>query len=386
MSRKSDNQDGVRYSIATKMLVAFLVITIGSISFTGYLAYSTVSAIGEHSLSSSREVGDAATTDAVNALTDLGEQMIREKARDVAMEMEAYMRSHPNMTIADLQNDSYFSSIAVQPVGETGYTVVLDLDTGIYYFHKRPDLVGYDSHGFKDTLPEAWELINHTITYKEEYGGYFQWIEADGSIRDKYTYFAIVNATTSDGKRMFVAATTYIDEFYEPMKQTEEKIDEATSASQSNIRNQITSNLYIFVVFLLLFTGIASIVSYVISSAVTNPILELTDAVNRAKGGDLDARVSIENSDEIGVLARHFNEMIAEIQKNRKALEMELERKKKALEKVNRELDEIESVLSGSEVAEEVENIVSNEFFQHLKKNIEHIRYGHKEQAGGTGE
>jgi ABC-type amino acid transport substrate-binding protein len=51
---------------------------------------------------------------------------IKQKAEDIARQVEIYLRAYPDKTLKDLQNDTEFQKIAIQPVGKTGYTVVSD--------------------------------------------------------------------------------------------------------------------------------------------------------------------------------------------------------------------------------------------------------------------
>jgi class 3 adenylate cyclase len=47
-----------------------------------------------------------------------------------------------------------------------------------------------------------------------------------------------------------------------------------------------------------------------LSRSVLSPVRELVDATERVKGGDLSARVAVSSGDELGQLARSFNEML----------------------------------------------------------------------------
>ena len=57
--------------------------------------------------------------------------LIQQKAIGVAMELDLTLQSHPYMTLEDLQRDKEFRKIAIQPVGQTGYTSLHDS----YYRH-----------------------------------------------------------------------------------------------------------------------------------------------------------------------------------------------------------------------------------------------------------
>ena len=51
------------------------------------------------------------------------------------VELDLTLQSYPYMTLEDLQRDKAFRKIAIQPVGQTGYTSLHDSYTGIIRFH-----------------------------------------------------------------------------------------------------------------------------------------------------------------------------------------------------------------------------------------------------------
>jgi len=61
---------------------------------------------------------------------------------DVAAQIETYIRFNPKVKKEDLNKDLWFKSVAVQRVGETGYTAVHDT-RGINYFHSNPRSWGW---------------------------------------------------------------------------------------------------------------------------------------------------------------------------------------------------------------------------------------------------
>src|SRR4051794_169073 len=58
-----------------------------------------------------------------------------------------------------------------------------------------------------------------------------------------------------------------------------------------------------------------------LSRSVVSPVRELVDATARVKGGDLSARVAVSSGDEIGQLARSFNEMLTGLQERERLRE-----------------------------------------------------------------
>lgn len=137
---------------------------------------------------------------------------IKLKALQTAAQAGEYLKNNPNLTIKELQADLDFKNIAVQQVGETGYTAVIDVNSGYFYFHPQDSLVNTDAYALKDNLPDWWEIIRQTIGEQcKESSGIYKWIEDDGSITEKYMYLACVDGATADGKNLFVGATAYLD-------------------------------------------------------------------------------------------------------------------------------------------------------------------------------
>lgn len=48
----------------------------------------------------------------------MSEDFIRQKVLDVVLQLELYLQAHPEMTVDDLQHNSKFREIAVQPLGK----------------------------------------------------------------------------------------------------------------------------------------------------------------------------------------------------------------------------------------------------------------------------
>lgn len=57
------------------------------------------------------------------------------------------------------------------------------------------------------------------------------------------------------------------------------------------------------------------IISYSISKAITSPIKSLIQSMSKAGRGDFTLKVPVERSDEIGILGKRFNQMLAELHK-----------------------------------------------------------------------
>jgi len=176
------------------------------------------------------------TKGAETVLKDSGQEIIRLKAEKVAKDIENYLIRHPRANIKDMQNDPQFKPIAIQPVGKTGYTAVHEANTSINRFHINPKIVDTSLGALARDLPDFWEIITASMEGKSA-GGYYKWREADGSVREKYMWVATVSRPTAGGIILDVAATTYIDEFMQPLAQLSEKLYRESAAATSKIES-----------------------------------------------------------------------------------------------------------------------------------------------------
>ncbi|MCD4705106.1 HAMP domain-containing protein [bacterium] len=176
---------------------------------------------------------------------------IKQKAEDVAKQIEIYINLNPDKTVEDLQKDEYFQEIAVQLVGKTGYTAITDADILTCRFHSNPNIVDLDLSTLANKLPGFWDIMSLTKGgYISE--GVYDWEESDGTIREKYMYIALVKAKTFDGVTLTVAATTYLDEYHEI------EIFEENRILQEKINSRRQLFILIITIFLvfLLFIGL----------------------------------------------------------------------------------------------------------------------------------
>ena len=92
-------------------------------------------------------------------------------------------------------------------------------------------------------------------------------------------------------------------------------LDDFSALSQTALASRIAATLAVFALGMLL--------SLVLASAVSRPVQALTDAARRVAAGDLSAQVRAAGSDELGALARTFNQMVERLGESR-ALEERL--------------------------------------------------------------
>jgi two-component system sensor histidine kinase YesM len=84
-------------------------------------------------------------------------------------------------------------------------------------------------------------------------------------------------------------------------------------------------------VLLLLVVGIISVISVLLSRRITGPIRRIAGAMEQVVARNLDVSVPLDGDDELGVISRGFNTMIASIQDQFNATREEERQKRKAL-------------------------------------------------------
>ena len=154
--------------------------------------------------------------EAEHNLQVLGERIILTKARDVAKQLEIYFRMYPDKTIEEMRDDPVFMDIAIQKVGETGYTAVTEAHTYLFRVHPNSKLNDRDMRFLAKQMPTWWKIIEKAID-GDETVGYYDWLEPDGSVRQKFLATTPVSIPLH-GITIMASATTYIDEFSEPVK------------------------------------------------------------------------------------------------------------------------------------------------------------------------
>ncbi len=278
------------------ILVAFLIIWV-IVFFSldlGSFRITSVKDIGSESL---KELSATSSKESKSSLDKLGEKIIKEKAIDVAAQIEIFIKTHPKLKKEDLNKDPWLKSIAVQKVGETGYTAVHD-DQGINYFHANPQIVGTDLHGLSTKLPAFWKILEASL--KGPASGYYDWKDADGRIRPKYMYLAPVKDTD-----LIVAATTYIDEFSRPSRVMEGRMRQI----ESRYLEAYEGRIKIFYVVILCVLLILLVRIYFYDRSVTGSIRYLSEVADKISMGELNTPIEIKAKGEVGALAESIERM-----------------------------------------------------------------------------
>ncbi len=329
--------------ITTRLILSFLAVSI--------LPLAAVSMVGLQAMNRASSLAIAESTD---AMRQMGEEVIYQKARDVADQIALYLSAHPELQAASLQElegDRTLISIAVQPVGESGYTAVYNSD-GVTLFHANPDIVGMDLHQLSTTLPAFWTIMEASLDGSPS-AGYYTWQDADGAVRDKYMHCLPV-----EGTDLRVAATTYIDEFYQPIHATEGRIVELTHTVQMEMLAVL-----LFVGFLAVWLGIG------LARGISHPIAHLIQAAAALEQGvyrpgdlaDVEGR-----RDDLGRLARVFDRMAREVQAREATL--------------HRRIRELRIQIDETKRAQQVARITETEYFRELQEKARRMREGSQQE------
>ena len=100
-------------------------------------------------------------------------------------------------------------------------------------------------------------------------------------------------------------------------KRTREEITTETKEIRKSARNKAVISVISTVIGLLAVITIR----YLINKTISRPIIKLKDATTKIGKGELETKIEIESNDEIGALARSFNDMTSKLKASRTGLE-----------------------------------------------------------------
>jgi predicted Zn finger-like uncharacterized protein len=278
-----------RVGLRMKMFVLFFLIPIVLMALAGALY-----------LRQQENLSGLITRESGKMVKRLAEQLITEKATTVAEQVRLYLDNYPEMECEEYNTDQDFKAIAVQKVGQTGYTALYELpdSQGVWrtWAHVNPKIIGIDMSKLQKPLGRNfhgfWKVYTG-VKEKKVSRGYYTWQDKDGSFRDKYMV-----CTPVKGTRFIIAATTYLDEFTSQIKELENK----AAAITNQTRNM---NLVILGVTLLLIGLVVSFYGH----RLTGKIKSLTILAERISVGELDTEIDIKTKDELGALGEAIARM-----------------------------------------------------------------------------
>jgi len=326
--------------ITTRLLISFLLAAVIPLALMGYM--------GLRAMDSIRSL---AVQESTLALQKLGEAAIHQKAVDVARQVQLYLEAHPTLLeqpAGSLLADQQLASIAVQPVGQTGYTAVYDRD-GVTIFHANPKMAGKDMHELATTLPAFWAIFEASLDGSPS-ASYYQWEDPDGALREKYMSCVPVGQT-----RFRVAATTYIDEFSKPAILTETRLNAMFQAASMVLATALVA-LGVMAVALGLWLAVG----------LSRPVLAVAQAAAQVEQGHYEAvalQTISQRKDELGQLARHFERMAGQVRAREQLLQ--------------RQVRDLRIEIDESRKQRQVMEITETEYFRQLVEKVAQLRARH---------
>ncbi|MBM3141567.1 MAG: HAMP domain-containing protein [Chloroflexi bacterium] len=334
----------VGFGVRAKILIPFLALTFISLGVISSLSLRSIYEISYLVRENSITMGEEVVRQSIAALEDLGRRLVQRRALNVASEIEIFMRYHPNPDMSKLKENPELKEIAVQSVGQTGYTMVYD-KTGTVYFHEDPKMVGVNLRKIGGEPVYFSSIVERS--FLGEASGYYDWEDAKGNVRQKYMHCIPV-----EGTELLVAAVTYIDEYSAPAGELESEIAATVLATTQNIDDQVKKAQLIFIAIFGGMLLIAVAVIFLLSRAITRPILALTKGAEVIAKGELDYSIKADTGDEIQQLAEQFNEMAKALKESYTGLE------RKVAERTKQERQRAEQLRAINEVGRKISSIV----------------------------
>lgn len=160
-----------------------------------------------------------------------------------------------------------------------------------------------------------FEKVIRRDSLRKEYDAFQAAIKKFDPLRDKIIELAIkgqkeeaLKVLYGDGAPVVAAANEAIDKMFDMKIDYTSKMSNENSASAGSTIN-----------FVLILTAVALILSialgFFIARVISRPVRDIAAAADKLAAGDLDAQISLDSKDEIGVLARSFREMVTTIKK-----------------------------------------------------------------------
>jgi nitrate/nitrite-specific signal transduction histidine kinase len=334
-----------RFGIRTKILVSFLAVSLVSVGIISIFAVRNMGTVGNTARQNTIALGERAVAESVAALEDSGRRIIKLQGLVVAKDIQRFIERRPNIAISELMNNEELRKIAVQPVGQTGSTVVYDRD-GTIHFDNDPELQGAPLEYLWQGNQQLQSILESS--FSGESAGYYDVEDANGNIRRQYMY-----CTPIQGTSLFLAASTYIDEFSRPAEKTESDITTAVVATTEYIDRQMNLAQWTFGVIILCMIAIIATLASFMARTITDPIMALTKGSEVIAKGDLDHRIKVNTGDEIEQLAVQFNTMTAALKESLSNLEQ------KVAERTKQERQRAEQLRTINEISRNISSLMS---------------------------
>jgi len=260
--------------IRTKIILIFFVISILPLVLAGGAGFYHIN-----------EVSESAINITTKSLRQQSELTVNQITKKIANFIDLYVnRFVKDENYAALQYDPDFTSLAIQTIGESGYSFVLksDGDELQIFLHPNPRMLNKNLNALDiKKLPSAAARVMKT---QEDFQGY---------LGDQYCFVHQVH-----GQPLYVVSLISDEDINESVNQLKQKF---AAAKQDFLLQYNIGGLATGAIVLLL--GILFAIRLV------RPITQLTNVAEKISLGDLKTSIDISSSDEIGELADALRRM-----------------------------------------------------------------------------
>ncbi len=237
--------------------------------------------IAEHLLTHLANMELDMLTNVRREMESLAIQQVRGLLRAAAKQVELYLAGRRQIDIAALQADAAFEAIAVQPLGETGYTAIIDRRRQCPLFHIDKRVINLGLEEFKrerppELTPGFFEWYERVLR-GEECHAYYLSKDVHDQVRQKFQYSFPLDIAD---QQWAMVAVAFLDEFRRPL----DLISGEISRSLTRMANTLEVQLL-------------------------KPFQYLVAGTERIAQGDLDFRIHMNRHDEIGFLSDKFDNM-----------------------------------------------------------------------------
>jgi PAS domain S-box-containing protein len=223
-------------------------------------------------------------------------------------DIDAEVKAQTASAIQELRNGLLELRLA-----ETGYMYIFDGD-GNMLVHPNPNLDGTNFLGLLD--PVTGRSIATELMEVADTGGelFYKWDQP--SDPGNYVYDKLALVRYLPGFDWYIGSSVYVDELKSSSKVLTDRI------------------LTMAIVALLA----AIVLTFIFVHWITRPVRRLSETAERVSRGELDAQSGIRRDDELGVLARAFDQMLDQLRGNIHTLDAKVKARTRDLEETNSQL------------------------------------------------